>query len=158
MKSALLWIGALATFAAAGQEPKDSETESKPRVTVEKAGGKTHIVVEQDVAVTVNVAAKPSKTCAATIAIEYEQRSTMARASGTIENPQCAASRGDYTLIVTVRDANGELTTTEFKEPWQRADDRPVEFVRDYAIGTNVDLVRVRARGLHCTCDELPLE
>jgi hypothetical protein len=156
MKRAALLSVFLVSAAAVGQQTQGVEPESKPRVTVEKSDGKTHVVVEQDVSIKLDVAPKPSKTCAATIRLEYEQRNTAARASGTIDNTQCAASRGDYTLVVTVRDANGELTSLEFKEPWQRGDDQPFEFVRDYAIGDNVDLVRVRARGLHCTCDEVP--
>jgi hypothetical protein len=154
MKRAALLLVAVVSLAAVGQEPKSTEAESKPRVTVEKSGNETRVVVEQDVSVTVDVTPKPSKTCAATIAIQYEQRDTLARAYGTIENRQCGASHGDYTAVVTVREAGGELKTLEFQEPWQRGDDRPVELVRDYMIGENVDLVRVRARGLHCTCDD----
>ena len=154
MKLAALLISSAVCAGAFGQPPKPNEPESKPRVSVEKSGDQTRIVVEQDIAVRIDVAAKPSKTCAATMSLEYEQRNTVARASGTIENPQCAASHGEYTLVVTVRDANGELKTLEFKERWRRVDAKDVELMRDYGIGDNVDLVRVRARGLSCTCDD----
>jgi hypothetical protein len=158
MRPAALLLISCVSVAAVGQEPKGTETESNPRVSVDQSGSKTRVVLEQDVTVKVELAQKPSKACGATIGVEYEQRNTVARVLGTIENPQCAVSRGDYTLVVTVRDANGELKTLEFREPWERGDDRPVEFQRDYPIGENVELVRVRTRGLHCTCDEVPPE
>jgi hypothetical protein len=158
MRRAALALISCMALAAVGQEPKGTEAGSGPRITVDKSGSKTRVVLEQDITVKVDVAPKPSKACGATIGVEYEQRNTVARVLGAIENPQCAASHGDYTLVVTVRDANGELKTREFREPWERGDDRPVEFQRDYPIGENVELVRVRARGLHCTCDEVPPE
>jgi hypothetical protein len=77
---------------------------------------------------------------------------------GTVQNGGCAASAGDYRLTVRVRDANAETQTLEFVEAWHRADDQPVPFKHDYAIGENVDLLTVRPRSLHCTCTEPPVE
>ena len=84
----LLALGAFA--AAAADEPKDAR---KPgaRVTVNKErvncatervpcedGSKTHVVVEQDVSVTLEIKQKPTTACAATVDFEYQQRNTTA--------------------------------------------------------------------------------
>jgi hypothetical protein len=99
-----------------------------------------------------------STQCAAMIELSYFQRNTIARVTGKIENKVCAASGGEYTLAVNVRDANGEIKTLEFVETWQRLDDKTVEFAKDYPIGENVDLTSVRSRRLRCTCAEAPKE
>jgi hypothetical protein len=92
--------------------------------------------------------------CQANIAIDYVQINSVASVSGVIENEDCAASGGEYTIQARIRDDNGESTTLDFPETWQRDDDQPVEFSAEYPIGNNVQLVRVRSRGLSCTCAE----
>ncbi|HZF30578.1 MAG TPA: hypothetical protein VE907_15790, partial [Gammaproteobacteria bacterium] len=81
---------------------------------------------------------------------------TLARLEGTIENRTCAASTGEYSVGLRVRDAGGEIKTLEFRETWRRADDQPLTIKSDYPIGENVDLVSVRTRSLHCECTEQP--
>jgi hypothetical protein len=147
----------LATTTVAAQAP-DASGDAAPRVTVTKKGRKVQRVMEHTAPITIEVPAKPTKTCEATIVVEYEQRNTLAHASGSIENPRCAASGGSYTMVISVRTASGEIKMLEFEEPWRRSDDRPVQFEHDYPIGPNVDLLRVRPRGLRCTCDEAPAE
>jgi hypothetical protein len=88
--------------------------------------------------------------------VEFFQRNTLARVTGTLENRTCAASTGEYSVGVRIKDANGESKTIEFREQWERADDKPVSIARDYPIGDNVDLVSVRTRSLRCTCTETP--
>lgn len=95
----------------------------------------------------------PAKTrCEAIATVEYEQRNTIARVEGSIENGSCVASSGEYTIAIIVRDEKGESNTLEFSETWQRADDQPVKFLSDYEIGEGVELVRVRSRRLTCIC------
>ena len=96
--------------------------------------------------------------CTAIMELEYSQRNTTARVSGTIQNEDCTASDGEYKLTFKIRDANGELKTLEFLESWQRQDDQPVELKGDYPIGENVDLVNVRAKMTRCTCPDTPEE
>ena len=67
----------------------------------------------------------------------------------------CAASSGEYKLVVSVRGNHG-LQTLEFVESWQRQDDQPVKFSAAYPIGADVDLVRVRAVQRKCTCADEP--
>ena len=76
---------------------------------------------------------------------------------GTIAHNTCAASGGDYKLVVSVRNENRELQTLEFFESWQRQDDQPVKFSGVYPIGENVDVVRVRTVQLRCTCADTPV-
>ena len=160
---------ALVAFAAAGDEPKDAP-QPGARVTVNKErvkcaterapcedGSKTHVVVEQDVSVKLEIKQKPTATCAANVDFEYQQRNTVAHVTGAIENTQCAASGGDYVLAVTVRDANGEVNTLEFPQQWARSDAESVKFAFDLPIGPNVDLQNVRTRRLRCTCTEPPV-
>jgi hypothetical protein len=51
-----------------------------------------------------------------------------------------------------VRDESGEIKPLEFDQTWQRDAAERVSFESDYPIGTNVELVNVRVRGLTCTC------
>jgi hypothetical protein len=99
-----------------------------------------------------------ARTCGSEVNIVYEQRNTLARVEGTIESSSCPASHGEYSFVIAVRDENNERSTLEFTETWQRSDDEPISFVKEYPIGENVDLTRVSLRGLHCSCDELPAE
>jgi len=138
---------------AAADEPKDAPQPTS-RVTVEKDGSKTHVVVEQDVSVKLEIKQKPTGACAATVDFEYQQRDKLAHVTGAIENAQCAASGGDYVLAVTIRDASGEVNTLEFPQQWARSDAEPVKFTFDLPIGPNVDLQNVRTRRLRCTCTE----
>jgi hypothetical protein len=93
-----------------------------------------------------------SLECAAQIELQYLQKNTLANVEGTIENEMCAASSGTYVLSIRTRDGNSELTTQEFTETWAREDDKAVAFESDYEIGENVELVRIRAMKITCTC------
>jgi hypothetical protein len=90
--------------------------------------------------------------CQATTTAGYEQRNTLARVRSTIAVQNCAAASGELTVTLRIRDANGEIKTVDFRETWQRADDKDVAFSADYPIGENVELVSARVRGLRCTC------
>jgi hypothetical protein len=70
----------------------------------------------------------------ARISIEYTQRNTMANVTGTIENEDCGASSGGYTVAVRYRDENGEIHDDEHPETWQRDDDQPFSLNNEYLI------------------------
>jgi hypothetical protein len=138
---------------ALAQEPPNGESSADPtRVTVEKEGSATRVTVQSELAIEIEIPATTTASCEATLALEYTQRGTIARVESVIENATCAASGGDYTIAIRVRDAKGEITILEFDEPWQRSDDQPVEFLADYPIGEDVELVGVRSRRLRCVC------
>lgn len=104
----------------------------------------------------IDLEAKPSeiKLCQARVSTEYLQFNTKARVDLTIDNDDCAASSGEYTVRLRTKDENGELKSTEHVESWARDDDVPVESQKTYDIGNNVELIRVSARKLTCVCDE----
>jgi hypothetical protein len=147
-----LILAALAPLAALADEPAIGSDPSS-RVAVDK-NRHTHITtvsVAKDIPIEIEVNVN-RQSCDPTMAIQYEQRNTVARVEGTIENPSCAACAGEYTIAVRVRDESGESKTLEFPGKWQRADDEAVTFTADYPVGANVDVVNVRAKALHCVC------
>jgi len=94
-----------------------------------------------------------STSCQATILINYQQLNTVASVEGTVENTMCAASSGDFELAISLKDPDGgDPKVLEFTEKWQRSDNQAVKFSGNYPIGDNAELLRVRARKLHCTC------
>jgi len=94
----------------------------------------------------------PSR-CEATATFEYTQRGHEAHADFEIENPDCAASSGDFEVELRIRtDGNDIPEKLRFSEPWQRDDDAPVMISKRYPIGDNADLLRVRIRKLSCEC------
>jgi len=93
------------------------------------------------------------QTCAAQIYFTYLQKNTVAVVDSTIDNTECDASSGDYTVLVRFRDENNEIQSLEYPESWSRDDDKAVESRKEYFIGDNVDLVTVRSRKLRCVCD-----
>ena len=92
--------------------------------------------------------------CKADLQLEYFQRDKVVQVSSTLNNAECAASRGEYTVQIKYRGDDNELKTRKYSEAWQRDDAKPIVQTREYFIGDNVDLVRVRTRGLSCTCAE----
>jgi hypothetical protein len=112
--------------------------------------------VEKEITIPVRLTPRETSSCQATMSLEYHQRDTIARVAGTIRNEACAASSGEYTIVVTTRDEQGDTRVVEFQETWRRSDDQHVQTIADYPIGENVDLVSVRARRLSCACDDAP--
>ncbi len=92
--------------------------------------------------------------CEANLALEYLQKGNQAEVEIVVNNDECAASSGDFTILVRYRHDNGEVFNDEFPETWSRDDDQPVLISRLYPIGDEVDLIRVRSRGLNCTCTD----
>lgn len=147
----VLSLGLVPIAAAPDQADGEGERDST-RVEVEQDGRSTRVVVNTQIPIEIELPTQTTTQCDATIALEYTQRDTVVRVEGSIDNGTCAASSGDYAIVVSFRDGNGELKTLEFGETWQRSDDRPIAFTTDYRIGENVDLVGVRSRRLRCVC------
>lgn len=93
--------------------------------------------------------------CQSNVAIEYQQRDDIASVAGKITVNDCTRASGDFIVSIRIRDESGEVQNIEVAETWQRTDNAPYPFARDYPIGKNVDLVRVRARRAHCICDDV---
>lgn len=116
----------------------------------------TKFELETKIDVTLELPEQKVLQCAAAIEVEYSQHNTAAGVLATIDTKDCAAASGEYKVVVSVRNEALELTTLEFVETWQRLDAQPVILKKDYPIGGDVDLVRVRTRPLSCTCAESP--
>jgi hypothetical protein len=99
-----------------------------------------------------------STACEAKLNIEYFQRGDNAEVSSTLTNAECDASFGSYTVQLRYRGEGDELETVDYDETWQRDDTEPVVASRQYFIGENVDLVRVKSRSLTCTCVDEAVE
>ena len=154
IRLALLPLVGLVTLAAAQDEPNREREGSRP----EQPPPAAVAIGEKELTIPLEIAAPKSASCGATIALQYSQRNTVARVEGTIDNKDCAASKGEYAVVIRIRDENGELKTLEFAESWHRDDDQPVKFQTDYPIGENVDLVSARAGRLRCGCAEPPAQ
>jgi hypothetical protein len=96
-----------------------------------------------------------STACEATAVLEYSQHGADVEVEATIENYDCAASSGEFTIETTVR-ADGKMDSDKlsFPETWSRDDENPVVITKRYPIGDNVDLMRVKVRKLRCECSE----
>ena len=90
--------------------------------------------------------------CKANLELEYWQKGDVAEVESTLTNAECGPSSGDYTIRIRYRDDDGEVTTDDHPERWERSDASPVVRAVRYPIGSDVDLISVRSRGLSCTC------
>lgn len=160
----LLGIAGIATTTAAQNtdedqtelalDPNTCESLSSASRTRQACGDEEQQVLRAERELTIFREAVSLETlqCESLIEIEYDQRGAATRVTGVIRNDTCPASRGEYQVEARIRHDDGEIEVLVFDETWQREDDQPIEFTEDYPIGDNVDLVRVRTRGLQCTC------
>jgi hypothetical protein len=117
-------------------------------------GGREAVVIRHELELTTQFDGRVVQTrqCQAEVSLSYAQQNTVASVEGKIENTTCGASSGNLVLSVRTANEGGEQSTQEFSQTWMREDDQPVTFSAEYPIGENVDLVRVRALRLRCTC------
>jgi hypothetical protein len=155
---ASLLLVALVTTAAA-QDDADHrvsvcQTFASASRTRVACGEEDQKVLRSETELTLSLEIPPpiNRQCETKIDLEYSQRDTIARATGVIKNETCAASEGQYEIEARIENENGESQSLIFEESWQRDDDQPVEFTADYPIGENVELIRLRSRGLSCSC------
>jgi hypothetical protein len=137
------------------QKPQTCQSlSSASRTRASQCGdGETAVESEQkEITLTLELPAIVTAQCKAALSIEYLQLGAIAKVDGVIENKDCAASGGEYTIEARVRDGSGETQKLDFSESWQRTDDQPVNFSAEYPIGDNVELLRIRTSGLRCEC------
>ena len=93
--------------------------------------------------------------CGASVALDYFQRGAEAEAQMSVDTLDCAAASGSFVVEVTIRadDADGPEKLA-FEESWSRNAKKPVTMKRKYAIGDDVQLLRIRIRKVACSCDE----
>ena len=93
--------------------------------------------------------------CKADLKLEYFQKGANAHVKSTLSNEQCGASSGNYTVRVQYRAAEGGTKLLEFDETWKRDDDSDVISERDYFVGEDIDIMRIKSRNLSCQCTEV---
>lgn len=96
--------------------------------------------------------------CHVSVNIDYLQKNTNAVVNLSLENPDCAASSGSYTVALRFRDENNNSQNVEYDETWQREDDQPLQSQQSYYIGENVDLINARVRKPNCVCNAIPTD
>jgi hypothetical protein len=94
------------------------------------------------------------KSCQVQVSLAYLQFDDRAQVDSIIDNSDCAASSGEYTVRIKVRDREGNIQRVEYVESWARADDKAIETQKNYEIGSDMDLVRVSTTKLRCLCDK----
>ena len=97
-----------------------------------------------------------TNACEARLEVEYYQKGDSVHVETTLENDQCDASSGSYTIQVRYRGDDGEVQTAEFDELWERSDAEPITLGKDYYVAENIDVTRVRSRRLRCECASAP--
>lgn len=112
----------------------------------------TTTAIERELTLSLELAAPTVRQCETGIHSEYFQRDTIVRVEQVISNETCGASSGNFEIEALVEDQVGQTETLVFSQSWQREGDEPVEITTDYPIGENVELIRLRSRGLSCTC------
>ncbi len=95
-----------------------------------------------------------TSACKADLSLEYFQKGANAHVKATLSNEQCGASSGNYTVRVQYKEAGGGTKLLEFDETWQRDDNSDVTSEKDYFIGDDIDIRRIKSRNLSCRCDE----
>ena len=128
-------------------EPTSAHIKNRDKVTPQ-------YIVEHEIPVKAELPAIQFAKCQAFISLESHQRNTLARVVSTIEQKSCPTSTGEYVLLISIKDENGDSQNLSFSEKWEQKDTTPMEISRDYPIGENVTLKRVIAQRVRCECTD----
>lgn len=90
--------------------------------------------------------------CQMAVVVSYLQYGDRAQVDSTLENRDCPASSGEYTVRLRIRDSTGKIQLLEHVESWARDDDAAIETQKFYDIGSDVDLIRVSTAKITCVC------
>lgn len=107
---------------------------------------------ENEITTRISIPEQQFVPCQATVGLSYYQRNTLARVEVDIRHPSCPAASGEVEIVASVRPDGGENRQLVFPEQWA-LENGMVTLVRDYPIGENVELTRVRSRRVTCTCE-----
>ncbi len=94
-------------------------------------------------------------SCAANLGLEYYQKNTHAHVKATLKNTQCGASSGSYTVRILYRPDEGEQGEVQYEETWSRDDDADIVMEKEYYVGENLEVRRVRSSKLTCQCTQV---
>lgn len=147
---ALVAILAIPTSAVSDRTFKETVFEGEKEQTAKLAG---EITYEYTLKLKPTLA---QPECQAEVSISYIPMYDKVRVDTTVEHDGCPASSGDYKLQVRTRGADGETTTDDIHESWQRTDPGDVETTALYPLDIERELVWVRvrtSRKTNCRCD-----
>jgi hypothetical protein len=128
-------------------EPNSAHIKNRDKVTPQ-------FIVEHEIPIKTEIPAIQFASCQAFLSLESHQRDTLARVVTTIEQESCPTSTGEYVLLVSIKDENGDSHNLSFSEKWDQKDNAPIEISRDYPIGENVTLKRIIAQRVRCECTD----
>ena len=80
--------------------------------------------------------------CTAWVDLEYYQKNTHVYVK----------SSGSYVIRIRYLPDEGEPDEIEFKETWSRDDDADIVTEKEYYVGENLEVRRVRSSKLKCVC------
>jgi len=92
--------------------------------------------------------------CAATLDLEYYQKGPHGHVKSTLKNEQCASSSGSYVLRIRYLPDEGEMDVVEIEETWSRDDDADIVTEKDYYVGEDLEIRRIKSASLKCECTE----
>jgi len=92
------------------------------------------------------------QSCRSGLSFEYFQIGDDVNVAGQLTNDGCAAASGEYTVSVRYRTEDGEIENKDFVELWTREDNTPIEFDKNYPMGPDTYLIRVRTKRSKCVC------
>lgn len=128
-------------------KPKDKDEEPDTRVHTTEIPYSTTMPMK-DLSVGDN-------KCQASVLLNYAQYNDRVKVESEIENTDCAASHGQFTMVVKSFDDNGEQYTDKYVEKWQREDSQSAINKHEYPLRENTQIKRVYTRtGFNdfCTC------
>lgn len=124
------------------------------RIKRDESSDDITVNLETDVTTSITIPGVTFVPCQATISLGYSQRNTLARVHIDIEHQACKVSTGSLEIVTSIRNDEGVSSQLVFPESWEQTGNEAIAFQRDYAIGENVTLTRVRSRRVTCECTQ----
>ncbi|MFT6408270.1 MAG: hypothetical protein ACJAQ6_001687 [Arenicella sp.] len=84
------------------------------------------------------------KVCEIELSTDYWQEDDIIKVDTVLENSQCGASKGTYTVRVSTRNALDESKTVKYQEAWSRDNSEPLRSIHTYSMNGDLELIRVR--------------
>ena len=141
----------LATSSSAQRIDKPGEPYAGPLgETIQAEGIELRLEHRVDMTIKTPGIAITHAPCQAEIDLDYHQRNAVARVKTTVLS--CPVDSGTFDITASVRIDSGETQRLVFSETWQTDESGRADFEKDYPIGADVTLVRVRSSSKTCTC------
>jgi hypothetical protein len=114
--------------------------------------GQSVIRLETEFKSTITIPSITIESCPASVSLSYYQKNTLAHVEGKVEHDGCSVSEGNFDILVSIRNDDGDRETFRHPQTWHIDKENGAEFTEDYAIGENVTLMQVRTSRAKCKC------